>query len=448
MMDMKELSNILQQNGIVGAGGAGFPTYAKLNENAETLILNCAECEPLLRLHRQLLEKYAQEIVETFHLIGQAVGAKELVIGIKKAYTKTIDALNGVIGAYPEVRLGLLDEVYPAGDEVVLIYEVTKKVVRPGGLPIEQGVAVFNVETVYNAYRAINQSTPVVDKLVSVVAEVDHPVTVRVPIGTTIEDTVKLAGGITTKNPVYFIGGPMMGFIGSGSLPVTKTTNAVLVLPEEHLIIQKKRKKTSIDLKRAAACCCQCSMCTDLCPRNRLGHPIQPHLFMRAATCKDVQEPNIFVNTMFCSSWGLCEMYSCMQGLLPRTLMAEYKAGLRANGLRPPQVEAKPVGPEREYRKVPMERLMARLDLTKYNKEAPLDESVVPVSKVKIMLSQHIGAPAAAIVKQGDKVTKGQMIAEPAKGLSVGIHASIDGVVSEVTDKYVIIETQEGRAGK
>lgn len=448
MMDMKELSNILQQNGIVGAGGAGFPTYAKLNENAETLILNCAECEPLLRLHRQLLEKYAQEIVETFHLIGRAVGAKELVIGIKKAYTKTIDALNGVIGAYPEVRLGLLDEVYPAGDEVVLIYEVTKKVVRPGGLPIEQGVAVFNVETVYNAYRAINQSTPVVDKLVSVVAEVDHPVTVRVPIGTTIEDTVKLAGGITTKNPVYFIGGPMMGFIGSGSLPVTKTTNAVLVLPEEHLIIQKKRKKTSIDLKRAAACCCQCSMCTDLCPRNRLGHPIQPHLFMRAATCKDVQEPNIFVNTMFCSSCGLCEMYSCMQGLSPRTLMAEYKAGLRANGLRPPQVEAKPVGPEREFRKVPMERLMARLDLTKYNKEAPLDESVVPVSKVKIMLSQHIGAPAAAIVKQGDKVTKGQMIAEPAKGLSVGIHASIDGVVSEVTDKYVIIETQEGRAGK
>lgn len=448
MMDMKELSNILQQNGIVGAGGAGFPTYAKLNENAETLILNCAECEPLLRLHRQLLEKYAQEIVETFHLIGQAVGAKELVIGIKKAYTKTIDALNGVIGTYPEVRLGLLDEVYPAGDEVVLIYEVTKKVVRPGGLPIEQGVAVFNVETVYNAYRAINQSTPVVDKLVSVVAEVDHPVTVRVPIGTTIEDTVKLAGGITTKNPVYFIGGPMMGFIGSGSQPVTKTTNAVLVLPEEHLIIQKKRKKTSVDLKRAAACCCQCSMCTDLCPRNRLGHPIQPHLFMRAATCKDIQEPNIFVNTMFCSSCGLCEMYSCMQGLSPRTLMAEYKAGLRANGLRPPQVEAKPVGPEREYRKVPMERLMARLDLTKYNKEAPLDESVVPVSKVKIMLSQHIGAPAAAIVKQGDKVTKGQMIAEPAKGLSVGIHASIDGVVSEVADKYVIIETQEGRAGK
>ena len=447
-MDMKELSMLMQQNGIVGAGGAGFPTYAKLNENADTIILNCAECEPLLRLHRQLLEKYAQEIVDTFHLIGEAVGAKEVIIGIKKAYTRTIEALNAVIGAYPEVRLGLLDEVYPAGDEVVLIYEVTGKVVRPGGLPIECGVAVFNVETVYNVYRAMNQQTPVMDKLVSVVAEVEHPMTVRVPIGTSIEETVRLVGGVTTPNPVYFIGGPMMGFIGSGSQPVTKTTNAVLVLPESHYIIQRKRQKVSIDLKRAAACCCQCSMCTDLCPRNRLGHPIQPHLFMRAATCKDVQKPDIFVNTFFCSSCGLCEMYSCFQGLSPRTLMAEYKAGLRSHGLKPPAVVPKPVGEEREYRKVPMERLMARLDLTKYNREAPLDESAVPVRRVKIMLSQHIGAPASPIVKQGDTVAAGQMIAEPAKGLSVGIHASIDGVVKEVSEKYVIIETQEGRAGK
>ena len=447
-MDMKELSMLMQQNGIVGAGGAGFPTYAKLNENAETIILNCAECEPLLRLHRQLLEKYAQEIVDTFHLIGEAVGAKEVIIGIKKAYTRTIEALNAVIGVYPEVRLGLLDEVYPAGDEVVLIYEVTGKVVRPGGLPIECGVAVFNVETVYNVYRAMNQQTPVMDKLVSVVAEVEHPMTVRVPIGTSIEETVRLVGGVTTPNPVYFIGGPMMGFIGSGSQPVTKTTNAVLVLPESHYIIQRKRQKVSIDLKRAAACCCQCSMCTDLCPRNRLGHPIEPHLFMRAATCKDVQKPDIFVNTFFCSSCGLCEMYSCFQGLSPRTLMAEYKAGLRSHGLKPPAVVPKPVGEEREYRKVPMERLMARLDLTKYNREAPLDESAVPVRRVKIMLSQHIGAPASPIVKQGDTVAAGQMIAEPAKGLSVGIHASIDGVVKEVSEKYVIIETQEGRAGK
>lgn len=107
-MDMKELSSILQQNGIVGAGGAGFPTYAKLDERAETIILNCAECEPLLRLHRQLLEKYAKEIIDTFHMIGETVGAKEVIIGIKKAYTATIEAVKAVMGQYPEVRLGLL----------------------------------------------------------------------------------------------------------------------------------------------------------------------------------------------------------------------------------------------------------------------------------------------------------------------------------------------------
>lgn len=440
-MEIKELSNILQQNGIVGAGGAGFPTYAKLDERAETIILNCAECEPLLRLHRQLLEKHAREIVETFHMIGQTVGAKDIIIGIKKAYKKTIEALNECIGDYEGVRLGLLDEVYPAGDEVVLIYEVTGKVVRPGGLPIESGVAVFNVETVYNVYRAMKHNTPVVDKLVSVVAEVNNPITVRVPIGCTIEEVVAMAGGVTTPNAVYFIGGPMMGNIGTGAQAVTKTTNAVLVLPENHLIIQKKKSKASIDLKRAAASCCQCTMCTDLCPRHLLGHPIEPHKFMQAATCKDMQKTEIFINTMFCCSCGLCELYSCMQGLSPRSLMAEYKVGLRANGIKPPQgVEAKAVGPEREYRKVPMERLMARLDLTKYDREAPLDDVVVDMKRVKIMLSQHIGAPASAVVKSGDKVEMGQVIAEPGKGLSVAIHASISGTVTEVNDKYVIIE--------
>lgn len=440
-MEIKELSNILQQNGIVGAGGAGFPTYAKLDERAETIILNCAECEPLLRLHRQLLEKHAREIVETFHMIGQTVGAKDIIIGIKKAYKKTIEALNECIGDYEGVRLGLLDEVYPAGDEVVLIYEVTGKVVRPGGLPIESGVAVFNVETVYNVYRAMKHNTPVVDKLVSVVAEVNNPITVRVPIGCTIKEVVAMAGGVTTPNAVYFIGGPMMGNIGTGAQAVTKTTNAVLVLPENHLIIQKKKSKASIDLKRAAASCCQCTMCTDLCPRHLLGHPIEPHKFMQAATCKDMQKTEIFINTMFCCSCGLCELYSCMQGLSPRSLMAEYKVGLRANGIKPPQgVEAKAVGPEREYRKVPMERLMARLDLTKYDREAPLDDDVVDMKRVKIMLSQHIGAPASAVVKSGDKVEMGQVIAEPGKGLSVAIHASISGTVTEVNDKYVIIE--------
>ena len=115
MVSMLDLKNALFEGGVVGAGGAGFPTHAKLSDQADTVILNCAECEPLLRLHRQLLEKYAKEIIDTFHMIGETVGAKEVIIGIKKAYTATIEAVKAVMGQYPEVRLGLLDEVYPAG---------------------------------------------------------------------------------------------------------------------------------------------------------------------------------------------------------------------------------------------------------------------------------------------------------------------------------------------
>ncbi len=140
--------------------------------------------------------------------------------------------------------------------------------VRPGGLPIEEGIAVFNVETIYNVYRALEQNTPVVDKVVSIVAEVEHPVTVRVPIGCTIEEVVALAGKTTVKDPVYLVGGPMMGNIGTGSQPVTKTTNAILVLPPDHYLVKKKNSNPSIEMNRAASICCQCQMCTDLCPRH------------------------------------------------------------------------------------------------------------------------------------------------------------------------------------
>ena len=439
-MEIKELQKIIQENGVVGAGGAGFPTYMKLTDKADTILMNCAECEPLLKLHRQLLEKHAYEIMKTFHMVAETVGASEAIIGIKRSYTQTVNALKQHIEEFPGMRIHLLDEVYPMGDEVVLIYEATGRVVRPGGLPIEQGVAVFNVETLYNVYRAVESGKPVTDKYVSVVAEVNKPVTVRVPLGCTLEEVVEQAGGITVKDPVYFVGGPMMGRIGQPSDPVTKTTNAILILPKDHLIVQKKQRTSSIDLKRAASICCQCNTCTDLCPRNNLGHPIDPARFMRAASNHDFQDLNPYINASFCSSCGVCEMYACPQSLAPRTLLADMKGGLRNAGIRPPQgVQPVPVKESREYRKVPEERLMARLGLTRYDKNAPLDETLVPVPKVRILLSQHIGAPAQAIVKAGDQVERGQMIGAPANGLSVGIHASITGKVTEVTDCYIVI---------
>ncbi len=438
-MEIAELSKILRENGIVGAGGAGFPTYGKLNDAADTILLNCAECEPLLKLHRQVLKEHAQEIMKAFHLVAETLGA-QAIIGIKSEYKSTIDALNVYIDEYPEMSIHKLPGAYPMGDEVVLIYEATGRQVRPGGLPIEQGVAVFNVETMYNIYRAVFEGHPVDDKYVSVVGEVEHPVTVRVPIGTQISQVVAMAGAITTKEPVYLLGGPMMGGFGNEYQPVTKTTNAVIVLPADHSLVHKKQPNIKNALARAASSCCQCRTCTDLCPRHALGHPIQPHLFMRAAANRDTQDLEPFINTMFCSSCGLCELYSCPQGLSPRSIMAQYKAGLRKEGIRPPKVEAASVNESREYRRAPEERLVARLGLINYDKEAPLNDSLQSVAKVRINVSQHIGAPAQAAVKKGDRVEAGQVIASAADGLSVNIHASITGQVSDVTDKYIEIK--------
>lgn len=444
-MEIQELKQILQNAGTAGAGGAGFPTYAKLDERAEVILMNCAECEPLLKLHRQLLEQCAGEILKAFDMIAQTVGAKEAVIGIKREYKATLKAIDRYIDAYPHMRVQLLDGAYPMGDEVVLIYEATGRVIRPGGLPIEEGVAVFNVETVYNVYRAVERDIPVIDKLVTVVGEVQHPVTVRVPLGVSIKDVVAYAGDVTTKDPVYLVGGPMMGNLADETAVVTKTTNAVIVLDKSHSLIQRKNRNAAIDLKRAASSCCQCETCTSLCPRHALGHPIEPHKFMRSAANQDFQDTNVFLNTMFCSSCGLCENFSCPQGLSPRSLIADYKLGLKKAGVKPPaDVKPAPVKESRQYRKVPEERLAARLGLSRYDAEAPLQEDGYwkekdIIHKVKIMLSQHIGAPAVPVTEKGAKVKAGDMIAKPGNGLSVAIHASMDGIVREVTDKYIVI---------
>lgn len=447
-MDIQDLKEVLRENGVVGAGGAGFPTYAKLDERAEIILMNCAECEPLLKLHRQLLEQHVEEILRTFDRVARIVGAKEAVIGIKREYKAALKAIDRYIDAYPAMRVQLLDSVYPMGDEVVLIYEATGRVIRPGGLPIEEGVAVFNVETIYNIYRALERKIPVVDKLVSVVGEVEHPLTIRVPVGTALQDVVSYAGEIKVKDPVFLVGGPMMGNLADEKAVVTRTTNAVIVLDKSHTLIQRKNRNPAIDLKRAASACCQCETCTSLCPRHALGHPIEPHKFMRSAANQDFQDTNVFLNTFFCSSCGLCENFSCPQGLAPRSLIADYKLGLRKAGVKVPgDVKAAPVKKSREYRKVPEERLEARLGLTKYDVDAPLQPETFwkqedLIHKVKIPLSQHIGMPAIPVVEKGDEVKCGQCIARPAEGLSVAIHASLDGIVREVTKSCIVIAAQ------
>ncbi len=438
-MLMNELKEIAREYGVVGAGGAGFPSYAKMTDKADTVILNCVECEPLLKLHRQLLAMHAEEIIQMLDEVRETLGAKEAVVGVKDTHVHTIQILEEVLKDYPKVRICAVRATYPMGDEVILIYEATGRVIKPGGLPIDENVVVYNTETMYNLYRAVHLQIPVTNKLVSIVGEIDKPLTVRIPLGTTVKEAVSLAGKVTVEDPAYVMGGPMMGKLGTERTVITKTTNAIIILPREHKVVRRMNKNLDIERRRAASSCCQCRTCTEMCPRHALGHPIEPHRVMRALADHDVSDLSVYVNTAYCSSCGLCENYACPQGLSPRSVIAEFKNGLKKAGIRAENPEVKEVSPDRELKKVPVKRLKAKLGLYSYDVPAPFIDTTPSTKYVRIQMSQHIGAPARPLVKAGEQVRKGQKIGEAAEGLSVSIHCSIDGVVEKADEREVVV---------
>lgn len=442
-MEINTLKQLLKDAGVTGAGGAGFPSYAKLNTSVDTVILNCAECEPLLRVHRQLLSEYAYEIISTVSLICSVIGAKEFAIGIKEEYNLALSAAKEEIKNYKNGRISILREVYPAGDEDILTYEVTGRIVPPGGIPVDVGVIVYNVETVYNIYKAIKLKKNVTHKYVTITGEVNSPKTLRVPLGTKFSELIKACGGATVEDACLIQGGPMTGKKASLNNTVTKTTNAVIVLPKEHYLISKRNQKITISIKRALSACCQCKTCTELCPRNLLGHPISPADFMKSIT-SNIADTKALLNTQYCSGCGVCEMYACPQGLSPAMLIGIYKSKLKPNGIEFTKLESPDnVREERTWRQIPMSRLIGRLDIEKYNINAHLCEDDLKPNKVKISLSQSIGAPSVTAVKIGDNVKTGDVIAKAEdNALSLPIHSSIDGTVTDITDSYIVISNK------
>ena len=444
-MELTELIEILRNNGVVGCGGAGFPSYAKINKSADTVILNCAECEPLLKLHRQVMEKYAYEIMTALEDVAAAIEAENIIIAIKPSYEGAVNAIKANLPSFKNIRIGLLPEVYPAGDEVVTIYETTGRVVPPGSIPIAVGCVVYNVETMLNAYNAIHRGKPVTEKYVTVCGEVKNPVTLKVPLGMSFRELVELAGGATADNVTYLCGGPMMGSLVTLDDVVTKTTSDVIVIPENSYVVQHRRGSIKLQFNRAKSVCCDCFMCTDLCPRHLLGHPIDPAEFMATGVSFRSENTKPFLGTLYCCGCGICEMYACNQGLSPRTLIFECKTNLRKHGVAmAEQVELAPVSRQRNRRMVSKERLTARLGLSRYDVNAPLTETEIRTERLKLPLSQHIGAPCLPLVKEGDTVKAGDMIAKtPETALGTALHAPADGRIESVTDKYIILNTKQ-----
>lgn len=435
---MKEIAAKVREAGVVGAGGAGFPTHVKLDAQAEIVIVNGAECEPLLRTDQQLAAEKPELLVSGLAHAMNATGAREGIIALKGKYKAAIKALKPLLSS--KMRIEILPDIYPAGDEVVTIWLTTGRRVPPGGIPIDIGVVVNNVQTLMNVARAQNGQA-VTTRTLTVTGDVPNPVTVTVPVGTRMREVLALAGAEEDGRHAYIDGGPVMGsLLDDLDKPVIKTSGGIIVLPEDHPLVRKKQQDKSSILRQAKTVCEQCSLCTELCPRHIIGHKLQPHLIVRATSYNYIGNPEALTAAMICSECGVCEVYACPVGISPRRINAALKAEMRAQGIRYRGEIGKEdiIGRERL---VPTHRLHERMKLMQWYQDAPLQEGVYEPEEVEIRLQQHIGAPAIPVVKAGDQVKQGMLVGEIPEGkLGARVHASIDGVVVEVTTQAIKIK--------
>ncbi|MEA4988795.1 MAG: SLBB domain-containing protein [Anaerovorax sp.] len=438
----KNLTALVQEAGIVGAGGAGFPSHVKYNAKAEYVIINGAECEPLLRVDQQLMAYETNKILQALQLIVDHVGASAGYIALKRKYHDAEKAFCKHINNYPKCRLHFLDNFYPAGDEQVIVYEVTKRIVPEGGLPLNVGVIVLNVETALNVYEAYINKKPVTEKYLTVTGEVANQITVKVPLGITVKEAIDLAGGATVNDYKVINGGPMMGKLISTEDVITKTVKGLIVLPENHSLITSLTKDVSSMMREAKTACMHCSLCTEVCPRGLLGHRIEPHKLIRIPSYGNVCDSNTnAINAFLCCGCRLCE-YACIQNLQPWKMNAILKNELLNQGVRNNlHLQPDKAAMFREYKKYPVNKLISKLGLTKYDKPAPLIVSEKAFKKVTLPLRQHVGATSDPVIKEGDTVNKGDLIAKISEGkLGSNIHASISGTVISVTSENIRIQ--------
>lgn len=437
------LTDKIRAAGIVGEGGAGFPAHVKYSAHVDTIIANGCECEPLLYSDQHIMAGEANGIVRAMKGVMGACRAKKGIIAIKKKYTRVADIFRTEI-AGTDIELALLDNFYPAGDEQILIHEVTGKTVPPLGLPLDRGIVVANVGTLASVARALD-NIPLTHKIVTVTGEVATPSVIRVPVGTPISECIAFCGGPVVPDPVVVLGGPMMGrFLDDpadvDTQVVTKTTGGIIILPRHHPLHKAARLTPEVMQKRAATACIQCRMCSELCPRYLVGQGFETHRVMRAFAGLGDRADSAG-QAMMCCECGVCELFACPMGLSPRRINAFLKNRFRQeNATYEGPKEVHPHQSQfRTFRRVPTPRLAARTGLEKYMSLTPEFKGDLVPNQVSIPLHQHIGAPSVALVGPGDRVALGDCIAEiPEGALGARIHASMTGTVTEVAQSITI----------
>jgi Na+-translocating ferredoxin:NAD+ oxidoreductase RnfC subunit len=437
------LAGIVRDCGVVGAGGAGFPTHVKLGGACRTVIANGAECEPLLQNDKYIMETEAEKITAALELVVKELKAEEGVITLKQKNETAVERLEEAAEKRGPLSLFLLENFYPAGDEHVLVYEVTGRAVPQGGIPLSVGAVVLNVETLLNIYNAAFENRPVTTRTVTCTGEVKKPAVLRAPIGTPIREIIRQCGGALADEPALILGGPMMGTVTTDlDTPLDKVTGGVIVLPRDHELVQRKSRPLEVQVRLSRSACCQCVLCSELCPREMLGHDLYPHLIMRQINYGLDFPEQALAAAALCCECGVCEVYACPMGLSPSYISRVIKQQFAEEGYKPVFGEKEPIPHEmRDSRKVPAERIVQRCMLGVYDQVIyDRGRSVDAGGRVEVPLKQHTGAPAKPVVSKGAEVGPGDLLGEiPEGNLGARVHAPIGGRVTLVDDTRVMI---------
>ena len=292
-----ELAEIVRNAGIVGLGGATFPTAVKLSpppaKKLDTLVVNGAECEPYLASDHRLMLEHTDVVIDGIMLVKKALGLSKVIIGIEKNKMDAIEAVQKKVRGMQDVAVKALPLRYPQGGEKQLIYALTRRIVSFGGLPMDVGVICMNVGTLAAVSRAVREGRPVVDRVSTVGGLVQAPGNFIVRIGTPVEALIDAAGGFTKGIKKFIYGGPMMGqAISRKDIPITKSCSGILALGQEanepdegncircgrcakacpmllqpYLLNQYSRMNRHDDAEKASVMnCIECGCCTYVCP--------------------------------------------------------------------------------------------------------------------------------------------------------------------------------------
>lgn len=297
----EEFLDIIEKAGIIGMGGAGFPTHMKYktDKNIELLIVNAVECEPYITADYSIMNEKCNELLEGINNIIRINKINNAILAIKKTNVEVIKKFKEIIDKYPKIELRIVRDIYPMGWERTLIKEVTKK--EYDILPIELGIVVNNISTIFAINNALKHDIPLVERIITITGEnVKNPGNVMVKIGTSVNEILKFMGGILDDS-VLISGGPMMGVEINKTEYIKPQMNCILVLP-------KPKEENIIN-------CLRCGKCVSACPAN-----LAPVLIKE---CSDKEEL-IKLQVNKCISCGLCS-YICPSRIDLRNIVNEKK---------------------------------------------------------------------------------------------------------------------------